>query len=140
MPSIKVDIVSAYESLYSVEATSVIAPAKMGDINILPNHAPLISNLKPGEVRIDTVEGEHHHVFVSGGIIEVQPNIVTILSDTAVRAHDIDEAKVLEAKMKAEDAVASAKGSEEIAATAVELANAVAQLRVLQNIKKNIKR
>jgi len=100
--TVHVDIVSAEGEIYSGLAEMVFAPAEMGEVGIAPRHAPFISNLVPGEVRVKVNEGENHPFYVSGGVIEVQPHIVTILADTAIRAADIDESAALEARAKAE--------------------------------------
>ena len=132
----QLDIVSAEAEIFSGEVNAVIAPAIMGDVGIYPNHTPLVTQLKPGELKIE-VEGEpDQHIYVSGGMLEVQPDIITVLSDTAVRAEDLDEAKALEAKQKAEEALAE-KGAEIDSARAMaELAEANARLRMIQKIRK----
>ncbi len=132
----QLDIVSAEAEIFSGEVNAVIAPAIMGDVGIYPNHTPLVTQLKPGELKIE-VEGEpDQHIYVSGGMLEVQPDIITVLSDTAVRAEDLDEAKALEAKQKAEEAL-SEKGAEIDSTRAMaELAEANARLRMIQKIRK----
>lgn len=132
----QLDIVSAEAEIFSGEVNAVIAPAIMGDVGIYPNHTPLVTQLKPGELKIE-VDGEpDQHIYVSGGMLEVQPDIITVLSDTAVRAEDLDEAKALEAKQKAEEALAE-KGAEIDSARAMaELAEANARLRMIQKIRK----
>ena len=132
----QLDIVSAEAEIFSGEVNAVIAPAIMGDVGIYPNHTPLDTQLKPGELKIE-VDGEpDQHIYVSGGMLEVQPDIITVLSDTAVRAEDLDEAKALEAKQKAEEALAE-KGAEIDSARAMaELAEANARLRMIQKIRK----
>ena len=111
--TIQVDIVSAEEQIFSGEAYMVFAPAVMGELGIAPRHTPLISPLKPGEIRLDVGDGKEEFFFISGGILEVQPHLVTVLSDTAIRADDLDEAAAMEAKKRAEEALArrSAVGS-----------------------------
>ena len=133
--SIKVSIVSSVEELYSGEAKRVFASASMGEVGILPRHAPFLTTLKPGEVRVETVTGEEHSIFVSGGILEVQPDVVTVLSDTALRAQDLDEAKALKAKEEAEAVLASLQGEQEIATTESALAEAVAQLQMIKKLR-----
>ncbi len=108
--TIHVDIVSAEGELFSGDATMVFASASEGDIGIAPRHAPLLTLLKPGEVRVQTPDGEEHHFFVGGGALEVQPSKVTVLADTALRAKDIDEAAALAAKQRAEDALRDKSG------------------------------
>ncbi|WP_006788300.1 F0F1 ATP synthase subunit epsilon [Thiorhodospira sibirica] len=134
-----VDIVSAEESIYSGTAQMVIAPAEHGEVGILPRHAQYISLLKPGEVRVKTSDTEEHNVFVSGGILEVQPHVVTILADTAIRASDLDEAEVLETKRRAEEALAERKAGFDYARAQAELIEAAARLRMIQKLRKNIK-
>ena len=118
----------------------VFAPAQMGEIGIAPRHAPLLTGLKPGEVRIQTPDGEEHFFYVSGGSIEVQPHLVTILADTALRARDIDEAAALEAKQKAEEALVNQEGEFDIAHARAELAQIQAQLKSLARLRKSAKR
>jgi F-type H+-transporting ATPase subunit epsilon len=134
--TIHVDIVSAEGAIHSGLAEMVFAPAELGEVGIAPRHAPMITRLKPGEVRVkngDQVE----HIFVSGGMLEVQPHMVTVLADTAVRAHDIDEAAAMEAKRHAEEALANRTGEFEYAKAQAELAEAVAQLRTLEKLRKS---
>ena len=131
-----VDIVSAEGAIHSGMAEMVYAPAEMGEIGIAPRHTQLITRLKPGDVRVDTGKGEHEHFYVSGGILEIQPHVVTILADTAIRAHDLDEAAALEAKRKAEDALAGQTADFEYAKAQAELAEAVAQLRAIERLRR----
>ena len=133
--TIHVDIVSAEEEIYSGPAEMVFAPAVMGDIGIAPRHTPLISPLKPGEVRLDLGNGKEEFFFISGGIIEVQPHVVTVLSDTAIRAKDLDEAAALEAKKRAEAALEGQRNDLEIAKAKAELAAAAAQLAAIKKLK-----
>jgi len=135
-PTIHVDIVSAEGELFSGEAAEVVAPASQGDLGILPRHAPLLTLLKPGEVRVRTPDGEDHHFFVGGGALEVQPTRVTVLADTALRARDIDEAAALAAKQRAEDALKEKVGHISIAEAQAELARAIAQLKLIQRLRK----
>jgi len=134
--TVHVDIVSAEEQIFSGTAEMVYAPAIMGEIGIAPRHTPLVSPLKPGEVRLDTGESEQKSFYISGGMIEVQPHVVTILSDTAIRAHDLDEAAALEAKKRAEAALADQKGNYDLARARAELIEASAQLAAINRIRK----
>lgn len=134
------DIVSAEEEIFSGPVLMVFAPAEMGEVGIAPRHTPLMTRLKPGEVRIRPSEGgEDITFFVSGGILEVQPHVVTVLSDTAIRAKDLDEAAALAAKEKAEQALAEKKDDVDYAQAQAELLEAVAQLRTLEKLRKNLK-
>ena len=135
--TIHVDVVSAEESIYSGEAEFVVLPGVAGELGIYPKHTPLLTQIKPGAVRIKVPnEAEETLVFVQGGFLEVQPNVVTVLADTAIRAHDLDEAKALEAKAKAEDAMRSKLSAEEIAKAQAELATAAAQLQAIARLRK----
>lgn len=118
----------------------VFAPALMGEIGITPRHAPLLTILKPGEVRVQTTEGQHLFFFVSGGAIEVQPHMITVLADTAIRAKDLDEAAALEAKQRAEEALLNREGEIDLASAQGELAAAMAQLKTIQKLRKQAKR
>ncbi len=131
------DIVSAEQEIFSGTVEVVIAPAQMGEVGIHPRHTQLLTPLKPGEVRF-VREGsqEEESIYVSGGILEVQPHVVTVLSDTAVRARDLDEAAALEAKKAAEEALQEQLSEEEVAAAQAKLAQALAQLRAIQNLRK----
>jgi F-type H+-transporting ATPase subunit epsilon len=134
--TIHVDIVSPEGQLYSGEATMVFAPATAGDIGIAPRHAPLLTTLRPGEVRVQA-QGEEEHVFyVGGGALEIQPHLVSILADTADRAHDLDESAALAAKQRAEEAVRGNKDKIDMAEAQAELARAVAQLRAIDRLRK----
>lgn len=133
---IQVDIVSATGHIHSGSAQMVFAPAEMGEVGIAPRHAPLITRLRPGDVRVQTESGTMEHYFVSGGILEVQPHVVTVLADTAIRARDLDEAAALEAKRRAEDALAGQTADLEYAKAQAELAEAIAQLRALERLRK----
>ncbi len=134
--TIQVDIVSAEEQIFSGEAHMVFAPAVMGEVGIAPRHTPLISPLKPGEIRLDMGDGKEEFFFISGGILEVQPHIVTVLSDTAIRAHDLNEASALEAKKRAEDALADQQSDLDVAKARAELAAAAAQIAAIQKWRK----
>ena len=138
--TIQVEIVSAEGEIFSGVASMLFAPALMGDIGVAPKHAPLLTSLKPGEVRVQTPEGEELFFFVSGGSIEVQPNRVTVLADTALRAKDIDEAAAMEAKRKAEEALKDREGELDIATAQGELAAAMAQLKTLEKLRRQAKR
>lgn len=131
---IHVDIVSATESLYSGEAKCVFAPGSNGELGIYPQHLALLSTLKPGEVRVETDNG-FESIYVSGGIVEIQPNIVTIFSDTAIRAHDLDESKALEAKKRAEEAMENADSDHDISSTQAALAESMAQLQMISKMR-----
>jgi len=135
-PTIQVDIVSAEGELFSGPATMVFAPASQGEIGIYPRHAPLLSLLKAGEVRVLTPDGEEHMYFVGGGALEVQPQKVTVLADTALRARDIDEAAALAAKHRAEEALRDRAGHITQAEALAELARAAAQLKLLEKLRK----
>ncbi len=137
--TIHVDIVSAETEIFSGTANMVFAPAQMGEVGIAPRHAPFITRLKAGQVRVQN-EGKEEQVFyVSGGVLEVQPHVVTVLSDTALRADDIDEAAALEAKKRAEDAIVNRQSEFEYAKAKAELAEAVAQLQALNKIRKALR-
>ncbi|MFN3545540.1 MAG: F0F1 ATP synthase subunit epsilon [Thiobacillus sp.] len=135
--TLHVDIVSAEESLYSGTAEVVIAPGERGELGIYPRHTPLLTTLKPGSVRIKVPNQEEEElVYVSGGILEVQPHVVTILSDTAIRGADLDEAKALEAMRAAEEAMKNKAASIDYAQAQAELAQAVAQLAAIKKLRK----
>jgi F-type H+-transporting ATPase subunit epsilon len=135
--TIHVDIVSAEGHLYSGQGEMVYAPAVMGEIGIAPRHAPLVTALKPGEVRVDHGGGKpQEHFYVSGGMIEVQPFKVTVLADTGIRAADLDHAAAAEAKRRAEDALSNNAADMDLAKAQVELAEAVAQLRAIERMRK----
>ena len=134
--TIHIDIVSAESEIYSGEATMVHAPAELGEVGIAPRHTPLVSRLAPGDVRVQTTGGEEEIFYVSGGVLEVQPHIVTVLSDTALRAHDIDEAAVREAKRKAEEKVSEQQDEYDYARARAELAQAAAQIQTLQKLRR----
>ncbi len=135
-PTIHVDIVSAEGEIFSGPATMVFAPASQGELGIAPRHAPLLSLLKAGEVRVQTPDGEQHFFFVGGGALEVQPTKVTVLADTALRARDIDEAAALAAKQRAEEALRDKAGHITQAEALAELARAAAQLKLLERLRK----
>ncbi len=134
------DIVSAEEELFSDTVSMLIANGELGELGISPGHAPLLTALKPGSVKITKQGGEEEFFYISGGMLEVQPHVVTILSDTAVRAHDIDEAAAEEAKRRAEQALKDQSSDIDHARAAAELAAAVAQLRALQAVRKKLRK
>ncbi len=134
MANVHVDVVSATESLYSGEAQHVSVPGASGELGIYPGHLALLSTLNPGEVRLQTENGEES-IYVSGGIVEVQPDVVTIFSDTAMRAHDLDESKALEAKQRAEEAMTNAETDQDISSTQAALADAMAQLQLISKMR-----
>jgi len=134
--TIHVDIVSAEGQIFSGDASRVFVPGSEGEIGIAPRHAPLLTTLKPGEVRVQTEGREEQSFYVGGGALEIQPHQVTVLADTAARAHDLDEAAALAAKSRAEDAVRTRGDKLEIAEAQAELARAVAQLRAIERIRK----
>src|SRR5210317_2219159 len=134
--TIQCDIVSAQEEIFSGEATMIFATGSVGELGISPRHAPLITQLKPGPVRVQRPDGEEAFFFVGGGILEVMPHIVTVLADTAVRADDLDEAAAVRAKEEAERELADQTGDIEIAEAQARLLEAAAQLRALQQLRK----
>ena len=136
MATIHVEIVSAEREIWSGEATMVIASAEGGEIGIMPRHTPLITRLQPGEVRIKLENGEEEDIYVSGGMLEVQPHMVTVLSDTAERAEDLDEAAALESKRRAEQALKDKSADIDLAKAQAEFLKAAAQLRAIERIRK----
>ena len=135
MSTIHVDVVSAEESIFSGEAKFVALPGEAGELGIYPRHTPLITRIKPGAVRIIKADDSEEFVFVAGGLLEVQPNSVTVLSDTAIRGKDLDEAKALSAKAAAEEALKNAKGDIDIAMAQSELAVMAAQIAALRKYR-----
>ncbi|MBI2778887.1 MAG: F0F1 ATP synthase subunit epsilon [Gammaproteobacteria bacterium] len=135
-----VDIVSAEAEIFSGPAHMVFAPGVMGELGIMPRHAPLLTRLKPGEVRVRTPEGEEEFFYVSGGVLEIQPHSITILSDTAQRAKDLDEAAALEAKHHAEQKLQDQVSEFDYAQAQTELAEAMAQLQAIQKLRKKLGR
>ena len=132
-----VNIVSAEKEIYSGEAAALFAPSALGEVGILPRHAEMLCTLRPGQVRLQPPEGgEEQLIYVSGGILEVQPHVVTILSDTAERAADLDEAAAIEAKERAEQALADRAGDFDYARAQAELAEAIAQLQAIDKLRK----
>jgi F-type H+-transporting ATPase subunit epsilon len=134
--TVHVDIVSAEKEIFSGLAEMVFAPAELGEVGISPRHAPLISRLKPGEVRVKVSDKEVYPFYVSGGMLEIQPHQVTILADTAIRAKDIDEAAAIEAKARAEEALADKSGKIDLATAQAQLQEAIMQLRTLDRFRK----
>ncbi len=133
----QVNIVSAEEAIFSGEAEMVVAPGETGELGILANHAPLLTRIKPGTVKVKIPgQGEDELIYVSGGMMEVQPKVVTILADTSIRAHDLDEAKALEAKRTAEEALVQKTTEMERALAVAELAQAIAQLQAIKKLRK----
>jgi F-type H+-transporting ATPase subunit epsilon len=130
------NIVSAENEIYSGTITQVFAPAEMGEVGVMPRHAPMLSTLKPGVVRVISQDGEEQSFYVSGGILEIQPHVVTILSDTALRAADIDESAALEAKARAEAAMKDKASDMDYAKAKSELIEAVAQIEALKKLRK----
>ena len=137
--TIRVDIVSAEAEIYSGEATLVVATGELGELGIAPRHAPLITRLKPGHVDVVAANGERQQFYVSGGILEVQPQVVTILADTAARAADLDEAAALKAKDEAEAALSNRGETLDVAEAQAKLAEALAQLQALERMRKTLK-
>jgi F-type H+-transporting ATPase subunit epsilon len=137
--TIHIDIVSAEAEIFSGPAEMVFAPATMGEVGILPRHTPLLTTLKPGEVRVRHPGGEEESFYVSGGMLEIQPHVVTVLSDTAVRAEDVDEAAVLEAKERAERALADRRSDIDEAQARAELIQAAAQLSMIRRLRDKLK-
>lgn len=137
MSKIHVIIVSAEGEIFSGDAGMVFAPAKLGDVGIAPRHAPMLTSLRPGEIRVQPADGgEEQFFFVSGGMLEVQPHLVTVLADTALRAHDLDEAAALEAKRRAEEALRDKKDHVDLATAQAELIEAAAILQAIQKLRK----
>lgn len=134
--TVHVDIVSAEKEIFSGLAEMVFAPAELGEVGISPRHAPFITKLNPGEVRVKVTEKESYPFFISGGMLEVQPHLVTILADTAIRAKDIDEAAAMEAKAKAEEALADKSGKVDYESAHAQLLQAIMQLRTLDRLRK----
>jgi len=134
--TIHVDIVSAEQAIYSGSVEAVFASAVMGEVGIYPRHTPMLTRLKPGDVRVLKSNGEQEQFYVSGGILEVQPHVVTILADTAMRAADVDEAAALQAKADAERALKDKSAKRDMAEAQKELAEAMAQLRAIERMRK----
>ena len=139
MATIRCDIVSAEEEIFHGNAQMVIATGEMGELGIAPRHAPLITRLKPGQVRVQLENGEEQFFYVSGGILEVQPAVVTVLADTAIRAGDLDAAAARNAKEEAERALADRTDAIEVAQAQTQLAQAMAQLQALERLRRTLK-
>jgi F-type H+-transporting ATPase subunit epsilon len=136
-PTIHVDVVSAEEAIFSGEAEFVVLPGEAGELGIYPRHTPLITRIRPGAVRIlPAGGGEEQLIFVAGGVLEVQPKVITVLADTAIRGHDLDEAKAAEALKKAEEARAKARDKQELATVEGELSTLAAQLAAIRKLRK----
>ena len=138
--TIHCDIVSAESEVFSGEVTMVVVSGEEGELGIAPRHAPLLTRLKPGQVRVMLPEGGEEFYYISGGMLEVQPHVVTVLSDTAQRASDLDEAAAVKAKEEAERAIADRSAGMEIAQAQAQLAQAIAQLSALERLRKQLKR
>ncbi|MBW7657223.1 F0F1 ATP synthase subunit epsilon [Hydrogenophilus thermoluteolus] len=134
--TVHVDVVSAEEELFSGLAEMVVLPGEAGELGVLPGHAPLLTRIRPGTVRVKTPDHGEEIIFVSGGILEVQPNLVTVLADTAVRGADLDVARAIEAKRRAEEALQNRNAAIDYAKAQAELAEAVAQLQAIERMKK----
>ena len=139
MSKMHLDIVSAEEKIFSGNVKNIIAAAMMGEVGIYPKHTPMITPLKPGEVKIITEEDEEQLFFISGGILEVQPNTVTVLADTAIRGEDLDEAKAIESKKRAEEALSDKSDKIDAAKALADLAQASAQIKMIESLRKNRK-
>jgi F-type H+-transporting ATPase subunit epsilon len=139
MTTIRCDIVSAEEEIFHGDARMVIATGELGELGIAPRHAPLITRLKPGQVRVELENGEEQFFYVSGGILEVQPTLVTVLADTAIRAKDLDEAAARHAKDEAERVLANRTDALEVAQAQAQLAQAMAQLQALERLRRALK-
>lgn len=135
MSTIHVDVVSAEEAIFSGDAKFVALPGEAGELGIYPKHAPLITRIKPGAVRIHKADDSEEFVFVAGGILEVQPNVITVLADTAIRGHDLDEAKASEALKLAEEARANAKNEIDFAKATSEFAIMAAQIAAIRKLR-----
>jgi F-type H+-transporting ATPase subunit epsilon len=136
MATLHVNIVSAEQSIFSGDAEMVVVPGESGELGILPQHAPLLTRIKPGTVKVTLAGGTEELVFVSGGILEVQPKALTILANTSIRAKDLDEAKVMQAKQAAEEALANRKSGQERAVVQAELSQLAAQLAAIRKLRK----
>ncbi len=138
--TIHCDIVSAEAEIFSGDATMVVVSGEEGELGIAPRHAPLLTRLKPGQVRVMLPDGGEEFYYISGGMLEVQPHLVSVLSDTAARASDLDEAAAVKAKEEAEKAIADRSADMEVAQAQAQLAEAMAQLAALERLRKNLKR
>ena len=134
--TVHIDVVSSEESIFSGEAEFVAAPAQMGEVGIYPHHAPMITSIKPGALRIKLADkNEEQLIYISGGILEVQPGVVTVLADTAIRGHDLDEAQANAAKKAAEEAMKNRSSDVDYAKAQAELAEAIAQIQAIQKLR-----
>ena len=134
--TVHIDVVSAEESIFSGEAEFIAAPAQMGEVGIYPHHAPMITSIKPGALRIKLADkNEEQLIYISGGILEVQPGVVTVLADTAIRGHDLDEAQAHAAKKAAEEAMKNRSSDVDYAKAQAELAEAIAQIQAIQKLR-----
>jgi F-type H+-transporting ATPase subunit epsilon len=134
--TVHIDVVSAEESIFSGEAEFIAAPAQMGEVGIYPHHAPMITSIKPGALRIKLADkSEEQLIYISGGILEVQPGVVTVLADTAIRGHDLDEAQANAAKKAAEEAMKNRSSDVDYAKAQAELAEAIAQIQAIQKLR-----
>ena len=134
--TVHIDVVSAEESIFSGEAEFIAAPAQMGEVGIYPRHAPMITSIKPGALRIKLADkNEEQLIYISGGILEVQPGVVTVLADTAIRGHDLDEAQASAAKKAAEEAMKNRTSDVDYAKAQAELAEAIAQIQAIQKLR-----
>ena len=134
--TVHIDVVSAEESIFSGEAEFIVAPAQMGEVGIYPRHAPMITSIKPGALRIKLADkNEEQLIYISGGILEVQPGVVTVLADTAIRGHDLDEAQANAAKKAAEEAMKNRSSDVDYAKAQAELAEAIAQIQAIQKLR-----
>ena len=137
--TVHIDVVSAEASIFSGEAEFVVAPAGAGEVGIYPNHAPMITTIKPGALRIKQADvKEETLIFISGGLLEVQPGLITVLADTAIRGHDLDEAKAIAAKEAAMEAMKNRSSDVDYATAQAELSEAVAQIQAIERLRKNI--
>ena len=134
--TVHIDVVSAEDSIFSGEAEFIAAPAQMGEVGIYPHHAPMITSIKPGALRIKLADkNEEQLIYISGGILEVQPGVVTVLADTAIRGHDLDEAQANAAKKAAEEAMKNRSSDVDYAKAQAELAEAIAQIQAIQRLR-----
>lgn len=133
---IRVEIVSAEQEIWSGNARMVFAPGELGELGILPRHTALLTRLKPGEVRVIAVDGSEQSYFISGGILEIQPHVVTVLADTAIRADDLDEAAAIDARRRAEDIMAERQSEMDFARAKAELAELSAMIETIKKIRK----
>ena len=135
--TVHIDVVSAEASIFSGEAAFVVAPASAGEVGIYPNHAPMITTVKPGALRIQLADtAEEVVIFISGGLLEVQPGMITVLADTAIRGHDLDEAKAISAKLAAEEAMKNRSSDMDYAKAQAELSEAMAQIHAIERLRK----